>query len=133
MALTNVHNSLQQMPAVGQPQRTCLVLVCSTILALRGRVNGRQLRRDGDDSARPMARPLRRSFDGPDLHQRVITPALDPQAAGIAAQAAACMPTSGNQTCGVGPFVHGGAGRAARGLEMSTRAVVEGTPRGALT
>lgn len=131
--MTMVNNILQQMPAVGQPQRTCLVRLGRTILALRGRVNVRHLRRDGDDAERPMARPWRRSFDWPDVHQRVSTTALAPQAAVLAAQAASCMPTSGTPTCGVGHFCTGGAGRAERGLEMSPRAVVEGTPRGAWT
>ena len=78
--MTMVNKILKQMPAVGQPQRTFLVMLCSTILALRGRVNFRHLRRYCDDSERTIARQFRRSVDWPDFHQRVITTALDPQA-----------------------------------------------------
>jgi hypothetical protein len=133
MAMTIVNNILKQMPAVGQPQRTFLVMLCSTILALRGRVNFRHLRRYCDDSERTIARQFRRSVDWPDFHQRVITTALDPQAKVISAQDASVMPKRGTQTFGLGHFVNGCAGRAARGLAISTLAVVDVTPRCAFT
>ena len=129
--MTMVNKPLKQMPAVGRPQRTCLVRMFSTILALRGRVNVRTLSRDGDDAARPIARQVRRALDGPDLHQRVMTTALHPQAEVLSAQAASCMPTSGQQTFGLGHCCNGGAGHAERGRELSTLAVVDVTPRGA--
>jgi hypothetical protein len=133
MVMTMVHNSLKQMPAVGPPQRTFLVMLCSTILALRGRVNFRHLHRSCDYSARTIARQCRRSCDWPACHQRVITPALAPQAEVISAQDASCMPKRGQQTCGLGHFCNGCAGRAARGVESSTLAVVEVTHRCACT
>jgi hypothetical protein len=133
MAMTIVHHILQQMPAVGRPQRTFLSLVFSTSLALRGRVNFRPLSRDGDDSERTIARQFRRVFDGPDVHQRVRTTALHPQAEGISAQDASLIPKRGKQTFGLGHFFNGCAGRAERGLAISTLAVVDGTPRGAFT
>jgi hypothetical protein len=133
MAMTIVSNILKQMPAVGQPQRKCLVMLFSTILVLRGRVNFRHLRRYCDDAERTIARQFRRSFDWPDLHPRVITTALDPQAEVISAQAAFCIPQSGKQTCGLGHCFHGCAGRAERGLAMSTLAVVAVTHRCACT
>jgi hypothetical protein len=126
MAMTMVHNILKQMPAVGQPQRTFLVMLFSTILALRGRVNVRHLSRDCDYAERTIARQFRGSFDWPAFHQRVITTALDPQAKVISAQDAFFMPKSGKQTFGLGHFFTGCAGRAERGLEISTLAVVDG-------
>jgi hypothetical protein len=133
MAMTIVNNILKQMPAVGQPQRTFLVMLFSTILALRGRVNFRNLSRYCDYSERTIARQFRRSFDGPDFHQRVITTALDPQAEVISAQDASFIPKSGKQTFGLGHFFNGCAGRAERGLEISTLAVVDVTHRCAFT
>jgi hypothetical protein len=85
MAMTIVNNILKQMPAVGQPQRKFLVMLFSTILALRGRVNFHHLSRCCGDSERTIARQFRRSFDWPDFHQRVSTTALDPQAEVISA------------------------------------------------
>jgi DDE superfamily endonuclease len=133
MAMTIVHNILKQMPAVGQPQRTFLVMLFSTILALRGRVNVRHLSRYCDYSERTIARQFRRAFDWPDLHPRVITTALDPQAKVISAQDASCMPKSGKQTFGLGHFFNGCAGRAERGREISPLAVVDVTHRCAFT
>jgi putative transposase len=121
------------MPAVGPPQRQCLVLLFSTILALRGRVNVRHLSRYWDDSERPLARQCRRAFDWPDFPQRVITTALDPPAEVRSAPAASCIAKSGHQTFGLGHGLNSCAGRAERGLEISTRAVVEVTHRGAFT
>src|SRR5437660_3193211 len=94
MAMTIVNNILKQMPAVGQPQRKFLVMLFSTILALRGRVNFRNLSRYCDYSERTIARQFRRSLDWPDFHQRVITTALDPQAEVISAQDASFIPKS---------------------------------------
>src|SRR5215211_4423653 len=125
MAMTIVNNILKQMPAVGQPQRMFLVMLFSTILALRGRVNFRNLSRYCDYSERTIARQFRRSFDWPDFHQRIITTALDPQAKVISAQDASFIPKSGKQTFGLGHFFNGCAGRAERGLEISTLAVVD--------
>jgi hypothetical protein len=131
--MTIVNNILKQMPAVGQPQRKFLVMLFSTILALRGRVNFRHLSRYGDDSERTIARQFRRSFDWPDFHQRVITTALDPQAEVISVQDASFIPKSGTQTFGLGHFFNSCAGHAERGLEISTLAVVDVTHRCAFT
>jgi DDE superfamily endonuclease len=133
MAMTIVNNILKQMPAVGQPQRKFIVMLFSTILALRGRVNVRHLSLDGDDAERAIARQFRRSFDWPDVHQRVLTTALDPQAEVISAPDASCMPKSGQQTFGLGHCFNSGAGRAERGREISTLAVVDVTHRCACT
>jgi hypothetical protein len=133
MARTIVDNMLKQMPAVGQPPRKFLVLLCSPILALRGRVNVRHLSRDWDDAERTIARQCRRSCDGPDVHHRVSTTGLDPPAEVRSAQEASGIPTSGPQPFGLGHCCHSGAGRAERGLERSPLAVVEGTHRGAVT
>jgi DDE superfamily endonuclease len=133
MDMTIVNAILKQMPAVGRPQRQFLVLLFSTILALRGRVNFRHLSRYGDYSERTIARQFRRAFDWPDVHQRVITTALHPQAEVISAQDASCIPKSGQQTVGLGHFFNGCAGRAERGLEISTLAVVDVPHRCAFT
>jgi hypothetical protein len=67
------------------------------------------------------------------LHQRVLQTALDPRSALIAAQDASFIPKNGRQTFGLGPFCNGCAGRAERGLELATLAVVDVTRRCAFT
>jgi hypothetical protein len=124
---------LQQMPAGSTPPAKFLDMLFATILALRGRVNFRNLSRYGNYGERTLARQFRRCLDWPDFHQRVITVALDPCSAVISAQDASCIPKSGKPTFGLGPCFHGGPSRAARGLEGSTLAVVDVTRRCAFT
>jgi hypothetical protein len=131
--MTIVKNILQQMPGLGQPQRKCLATLCVTILVLRGRVNCRNLSRSCDSAERTIARQCRAPCDWPDFHQRVLLTALDPPSALISAHDASCISKSGKQTFGLGHCCNGWASRAERGLEMSTRAVVDVTRRCALT
>lgn len=131
--MTIVTDILRQMPALRQPQRQFLETLLATILALRGRVNFRNLSRYCNYSERTMARQFRAPFDWPGFHQRVMQAALDPPAELISAQDASFIPKSGKQTFGLGHFFNGCAGRAERGLEISTLAVVDLTRRCAFT
>jgi DDE superfamily endonuclease len=131
--MTIVNDILKQMPAVSQPQRKFLETLFATILALRGRVNFRNLSRYCDYSERTIARQFRRSFDWPGFHQQVMNAALDPHSELISAQDASFIPKSGKQTYGLGHFFNGCANRAERGLEISTLAVVDVTRRCAFT
>jgi DDE superfamily endonuclease len=131
--MTIVNDILQQMPAVRQPQRKFLMVLFATILALRGRVTGRNLSRYCEYSERTIARQFRTSFDWPEFHQRVMTAALDPHSELISVQDASFIPKSGKQTFGLGHFFNACANRAERGLEISTLAVVDVTRRWAFT
>ncbi len=131
--MTIVHDILQQMPAVRQPQRKFLAVLFATILALRGRVTCRNLSRYCEYSERTVARQFRATFDWPDFHQRVMTAALDPRSELISAQDASFSPKSGKQTFGLGHFFNGCARRAERGLEIATLAGVDVTRRCAFT
>jgi hypothetical protein len=131
--MTIVSDIVKQMPGVRQPQRKFLAVLFTTILALRGRVNFRNLSRYCEYSERTMARQFRASFAWPDFHQRVITAALDPRSALISVQDASFLPKSGKQTFGLGHFFNGCANRAERGLEISALAVVDVTRRCAFT
>src|SRR5882724_12299914 len=131
--MTIVADILKQMAAVSQPQRKFLAMLFATILALRGRVNFRNLSRYCAYSERTMARQFRAAFDWPDFHQRVMTAALDPCSVLISVQDASFIPKSGKRTFGLGHFFNGCANRAERGLELSTVAVVDVTRRCAFT
>jgi hypothetical protein len=131
--MTFVHDILNQMPGLSQPQRKFLATLFVTILVLRGRVNFRNLSRYCDYSERTLARQFREPFDWPDFHQRGLLTALEPCSALVSAHEASFIPKSGKQTCGLGHFFNGCASRAERGLEMSTLAVVDVTRRCALT
>jgi hypothetical protein len=131
--MTIVSDILKQMPAVRQPQRKFLLVLFTTILALRGRVTGRNLSRYCAYSERTIARQFREPFDWPDFHHRVMMAALDPCSELISAQDASFIPKSGKQTFGLGYFFNGCANRAEPGLEISTLAVVDVTRRCAFT
>lgn len=131
--MTIVSDILQQMPRVRQPQRKFLMVLFTTILALRGRVTGRNLSRYCDYSERTIARQFRTPFEWPEFHQRVMTAALDPRSELISAPDASFIPKSGKQTFGLGYFFNGCASRAEPGLEISTLAVVDVTRRCAFT
>lgn len=131
--MTIVTDILEQMPAVRQPQRKFLTVLFATILALRGHVTGRNLSRYCNYSERTIARQFRATFAWADFHQRVLTTALDPRSELISAQDASFIPKSGKQTFGLGHFFNGCAGRAERGVEISTVAVVDVTRRCAFT
>ena len=131
--MTIVHDILQQMPGLGQPQRKFLATLFVTILVLRGRVTFRNLSRYCDYSERTIARQFRKPFDWPDFHQRVLMTALDPRSELVSAHDASFLPQSGKQTFGLGHFFNGCASRAERGLEISTLAVVDVTRRCAFT
>src|SRR5215204_5612225 len=131
--MTIVKDILKQMPAVGKPQAKFLEILFATILALRGRVNFRNLSRYCDYSERTIARQFRRPFDWPGFHQRVMQAALGPRSELISAQDASFIPKSGKQSFGLGHFFNGCTNRAERGLEISTLAVVDVTRRYAFT
>jgi len=131
--MTIVSDILQRMPAVRQPQRKFLTVLFATILALRGRVTGRNLSRSCEYSERTIARQFRAPCDWPDFPPRVLTTALDPRSELLSAQAASFIPKSGKPTFGLGHCFTGCAGRAERGVEISTVAVVDVTRRCAFT
>src|SRR5919204_6780590 len=131
--MTIVTNILKQMSGVRQPQRKFLAVLFTTILALRGRVNFRNLSRYCAYSERTIARQFREPLDWPDFHQRVLMTALDPRSELISAHDASFIPKSGKQTFGLGHFFNGCASRAERGLEISVLAVVDVTHRCAFT
>src|SRR5580765_670372 len=131
--MTIVHEILQQMPGLGQPQRKFLATLFVTILVLRGRVNFRNLSRYCAYAERTIARQFREPFDWPDFHQRVLMTALDPHSELVSAHDASFIPKSGKQTFGLGHFFNGCASRTERGWEIATLAVVDVTRRCAFT
>jgi hypothetical protein len=105
----------------------------ATILALRGRVTGRNLSRSCEDSERTLARQFRPAFAWPEFPQRMRVAAIAPRSELSSVPDASFLPKSGKQPCGLGPFFNACAHRAERGLEIATLAVVAGSRRCAFT
>src|ERR1700753_3218501 len=121
------------MPGLNKPQGKFLIFLLATILARRGRCNFRNLSRYGTYCERTIARQFRRQFDWPLFNQQVMLKALPPGHSLIAAQDASFIPKSGKRPFGLDHFFNGCAGRAERGLEISTLAVVNVTDNCAYT
>jgi hypothetical protein len=133
IAMTIVPTILKQMPGVRQPQAKFLDILFTTILALRGHVTLRNLSRYCAYSERTLARHFRAAFDWATFHRLTWQPVVTKAHVWIGAQDASFLTKSGKQTFGLGSFFNGSAGRAERGLEISTFALINVTQRYALT
>ncbi len=129
--MTIVTATLNQLPTLAKPQRKFLAALIATILALRGRVNYRNLARYGDYTERTYARQFQQSFPWLEYHAKVIQSAVPSSHELIVAQDASFIPKSGKKTYGLDKFYNGCAGRPQRGLEISVVAVVNVTQKGA--
>jgi hypothetical protein len=131
--VTIVKDILEHIPGLAKPQAKFLETLIATILALRGRVNYRNLSRYCDYSERTLARQFQRQFDWPIFNHLAMKSALKPTSTLIAAQDATFIPKSGKKTYGLDHFFNSCAGRAERGLEVSTLALVDVTRNCAYT
>jgi DDE superfamily endonuclease len=131
--VTIVNQILMQMPGLAKPQAKFIEVLIGTILALRGRVNYRNLSRYCFYSERTLARQFQRQFNWSMFNHLTMKSALKPSSTLIAAQDATFIPKSGKKTYGLDHFFNGCLGRAERGLEVSTLAVVDVTRNCAYT
>lgn len=129
--MTIVTGTLNQLPGLAKPQRQFIAALLATILAVRGRVNYRNLARYGDYSERTYSRQFQRPFPWLEFHAKTLQAAVSPTHEVIAAQDASFIPKSGKKTYGLGKFYNGCARRPERGLEISALAVVDVTQKGA--
>jgi hypothetical protein len=129
--VTIVTATLNQLSTLAKPRGKFLAALIATILALRGRVNYRNLARYGGSTERTYARQFEQSFPWLEYHARLIQSAVPSSHELIVAQDASFIPKSGKQTYGLDKFYDGCAGRPERGLEISALAVVDVTQKGA--
>jgi hypothetical protein len=90
--VTIVNQILMQMPGLANPQAKFIEVLISTILALRGRVNYRNLSRYCHYSERTLARQFQRQFDWPRFNLLAMRNVLKPGSSLIAAQDATFIP-----------------------------------------
>lgn len=108
-----------------------MVALIATILAVRGRVNYRNLARYGASCEHTYARHFAQPFPWLAYHAQVIRGNVPASHHLLLAQDASFIPKSGKATWGLGRFYNGCASRVERGLEISTVAVVDLTQKGA--
>ena len=119
------------MTWLAKPRRKFVAALIATMLALRGRVNYRNLARYGEYCEHSYARQFAQPFPWLHYHAQVIHDAVPAAHELIAAQDASFIPKSGKQTPGLGRFYNGCAGRTERGLEISAIGVIDLTHKGA--
>lgn len=126
--VTIVTTTLNQLAGLTKPRRRFVAALLATILALRGRVNYRNLARYGPYCEQTYARHFGRPFPWLAFHAQVW-----PQGVPATYQrlAASFIPKSGKHTHGRDRFFNGCVGRPQRGLEISALAVIDRTQKGA--
>jgi hypothetical protein len=106
--MTIVKEILRHMPGLAKPQVRFMSVLFTTILALRGHVNFRNLSRHCFYSERTIARQFRHQFDWPTFNQLLMRQVLRPASPLIVAQDASFIPKSGKQTFGLDRFFNYG-------------------------
>lgn len=115
---------LQQMSNVTQPQRKFILVLLPLLMSLRGRVNFRNLSRYSDYHEKTFSRWYRREFDFVEFNRLSLQSLNAAEPTLIAATDCSFVPKSGKRTDGLGKFYNGVQGKAEKGLEISTLAVV---------
>ena len=123
--MTIVTHILEQMPAINKPQRKFLPTLFATLLAVRGRVNFRNLARYSTYSQRTHQRQFQQPFDFPSFNRRAIAQVTTAATVLLAAQDATFIRKSGKQTYGLDKFWNGCAHRTEKGLELSAIAILD--------
>lgn len=129
--VTIVTDTLKQLSGLSKPRQKFVAALIATILAVRGRVNYRNLARYGGYNERTYARQFAQPFAWLNYHAQLIQSSMPASHRRILAQDASFIPKSGKQTSGLDWFYNGCAGRAERGLEIHACAVVDLTQKGA--
>tara|TARA_B100000949_G_scaffold231099_1_gene242716 strand:- start:21 stop:1217 length:1197 start_codon:yes stop_codon:yes gene_type:complete len=111
--------------AITKPQRKFLLNLFTTILALRGKVNFRNLSRYSEVSARTYARQFDQPFDFIGLNRALIDQVLLPHRPRLVVFDPCFIPKAGRHTPELAYFWHGCHGRAEKGLEVSAFSLVD--------
>ena len=121
-----VKTILQQMSNVTKPQRKFMCVLLPLLMCLRGRANFRNLSRYSDYHEKTFSRWYRRDFDFIEFN-RLSLLLFNAETTLIAATDCSFTPKSGKHTEGLGMFYNSVRGKAEKGLEISTLAVVNVT------
>ncbi len=123
--MTVVTQILDHMPLIPKPRRKFLLVLFATMLAVRGRVNFRNLARYSTYSERTYQRQFHQPFDFPAFNQQAIAHVTAASSVLLLAQDATFIRKSGQQTYGLDKFWNGCTHRNERGLEVSCIAILD--------
>jgi len=122
-----ITNILEKMPGVAKSQKKFLVILFLTILLMRGKVNFRNMSRYSDLNEKSYSRQFRNPFDFADFNQQLIADTVPRTHEKIGVMDGSFISKSGKKTYGLGFFYDSSHDQAAKGLEISTLAVIDVT------
>lgn len=118
---------LLQMSNVSKAQGKFMLVLLPLLMSLRGRMNFRNLSRYSDYHEKTFSRGYRSEFNFLEFNRLVLSPLCEAGPEFIAATDCSFIPKNGNHTDGLGKFYNGVRGKAEKGLEISTLALVNVT------
>jgi hypothetical protein len=119
-----VETILQQMSSITTPQSKFLLILFPLLMCLRGRSNFRNLSRYSDYNEKTYSRWYRREFNFVTFNRLSLLLLCNPSHELIAAADCSFVPKSGKHTDGLGKFYSSILGKAEKGLEISTLALI---------
>jgi hypothetical protein len=116
---------LEKMSRVRKPQKKFLMVLFTTILLIKGKVNYLNLGRYSKLSERTYRRQFQKEFHFVEFNKQAIEKVIPVTATQIFAQDASFLKKSGKKTLGIDWFFDGCAGRPQKGLEISLISVID--------
>ena len=110
---------------ISKPQRKFLVILFTTILVVRGKVNFRNLSRYSDRSEKTYARQFAQAFDFVAFNRQLLNETIGTQGARVVAFDPSFIAKAGKKTYGRDFFWNGAHQRAEKGLEVSVLSIVD--------
>jgi len=108
-----------------KPQRKFLVLLFTTILVVRGKVNFRNLSRYSARSEKTYSRQFAKAFDFVAFNRQLIDETIGTEGARVVAFDPSFIAKAGKKTYGRDFFWNGAQGQAEKGLEVSVFSIVD--------
>ncbi|MCK5716246.1 MAG: transposase [Thiomargarita sp.] len=116
---------LTRMSKICQPQRKFVMNLLTTLMCLRGKANFRNISRYGDLNEKTYSRGFRKDFDFVTFNKLSLEKIIESNNTLIAAIDCSFIPKSGQKTYGLDKFFNGKQGKAEKGLEISTLAMID--------
>jgi len=120
-----INTILKQMSNISKPQQKFLIVLLTTLMLLRGRVNFRNLSRYSDLCEKTYSRQFRKPFDFVEFNRLGVSATIPRSHTQIGAIDCSFINKSGNHTYGLGKFYDSKSDKAAKGLEISTISIVD--------
>lgn len=120
-----VNTILGKMSNISKPQSNFLVTLLTTLMLLQGKMNFRNLSRYSDLCEKTYSRQFRKPFDFVEFNRLAVCYTIPNPHTKIGAMDCSFCDKSGKRTWGLDKFYNASLGKAQKGLEISTLAIVD--------